>query len=70
MGQPVGTGVDLLSTYVDFPDNERPELQWARWSGTSFAAATVTGRIAAIMAEIGSSAWGAVNSLLGEPRLT
>lgn len=60
-------GVDLLSTYVDFPDNERSELQWARWSGTSFSAALVTGRIATLMAETGSSAWGAVNSLLAEP---
>jgi subtilisin family serine protease len=38
-------GADVVSTYV----NSTPFKGWARWSGTSFAAPVVTGRIAAAM---------------------
>jgi hypothetical protein len=42
---------------TDFPDG------WARWSGTSFAAATVTGRLARLTARNGGDAHAAVREL-------
>ncbi|MDN5856922.1 MAG: hypothetical protein L0K86_29615, partial [Actinomycetia bacterium] len=56
-------GVDLVSTYagdgahekivVPGERGEQPEIEqfsgWASWSGTSFAAAVVTGQIAAML---------------------
>ena len=59
-------GTDLLSTYLydrravdDPPEGQRARLLyrgWARWSGTSFSAAIVTGVLAATMQEHGSTA--------------
>ncbi|XVV00352.1 S8 family peptidase [Actinosynnema sp. CA-248983] len=49
-------GVDRVGPYFvpDYPKRARdgrPFTGWATWSGTSFAAATLTGRLAALMAE-------------------
>jgi membrane-anchored mycosin MYCP len=64
-------GESVASTYlkgtVNIPDgqggfDEEEFEDYARWSGTSFAAATVTGRIAA-RTKPGGSAWYAVNEL-------
>lgn len=49
-------GVDVISSYISAPEVDlgdgtlRPFKGWARWSGTSFAAANLTGRIAGLMA--------------------
>ncbi|MEJ2853196.1 MULTISPECIES: S8 family peptidase [unclassified Saccharothrix] len=55
-------GVDRVGPYFapGYPTPRRrddtPFSGWAEWSGTSFAAATVTGRLAALMAANGGSA--------------
>ncbi len=67
-------GVELLSTYlfghVKLP-SEEPETKeffgFARGSGTSFAAATVTGKIAAATVPGSVSAKGALDRLLDDP---
>jgi membrane-anchored mycosin MYCP len=58
-------GVDLHSTFVDFKPKRRTRTNpafhgWARWGGTSFAAAIVSGTIAATVTEQGLSARNAV----------
>lgn len=62
-------GEDVESTYIDFPNDKRKNTKrsWGIWNGTSFAAAIVTGRVAAIMETEGVDAWDAVNQLLAEP---
>jgi subtilisin family serine protease len=69
-------GVDVVSTYLsgDVDVLTRAGSQrrrfdgYARWSGTSFAAATVTGELAAL-ARPGVSAWQAVAELKERARL-
>jgi hypothetical protein len=72
-------GEEVVSTYVDFPDDNRDDdpywWRWARWSGTSFAAAVVSGRIAAQVAEASAAgapvtAWQALDRLLAESTTT
>lgn len=54
-----------LSVYTQGEDVTGPyQGGWAKWDGTSFAAATVTGRIARVMAEWGMSAPDAAAHLL------
>jgi hypothetical protein len=67
-------GKDLLSSYLSGPvlvhsdDTVPTEFHgFARWSGTSFAAATVTGKIAAATAPGRVSAKGAFDRLLNDP---
>jgi hypothetical protein len=63
-------GSGVVSTYLDgkveIPSKNGPQLVqfdgYARWSGTSFAAATVTGELAALIRP-GTSAWEAVAEL-------
>lgn len=70
-------GVQLLGPFVDFdevgedPFGRRPPQQfrgWARWSGTSFAAAVVSGRIAQTSIERDITGAQAAEALLGESR--
>jgi hypothetical protein len=62
-------GEAVVSTYIDFPNDngKNKDRSWAIWDGTSFAAAIVTGRVAAIMETEGVDAWDAVNRLLAVP---
>jgi len=69
-------GRDVESTYVDLPNDnakKKKKLSWAKWDGTSFAAAIVTGRVAALMEEgeeeeeAWVDPWGAINRLLAVP---
>ncbi|MGW4210407.1 S8 family peptidase [Lentzea sp. NPDC004789] len=56
-----------LSLYARGEEVTGPyQAGWAVWEGTSFAAATVTGRLAQLMAEQGMSASDAVNHLLSK----
>jgi subtilisin family serine protease len=61
-------GREVVSTYIDFPNDKglNRERSWARWDGTSFSAAIVSGRVAAIMEADGGTAWEAVNRVLAE----
>jgi hypothetical protein len=70
-------GTNLISTFFTFrprriirsddPARANPEFTgWARWSGTSFATATVTGKILATMSERGMSAREAADHLRRE----
>ncbi|GAA0249325.1 S8/S53 family peptidase [Saccharothrix mutabilis subsp. mutabilis] len=69
-------GVDRTGPYFvpGYPTtcrhDDRPFTGWARWSGTSFAAATVTGRLAAVMAESRITAREAWAALKDEPEDT
>lgn len=66
-------GVDRVGPYFvpGYPTtcrhDDRPYTGWAQWSGTSFAAATVTGRLAAAMAENRISAAEAWAAMKDEP---
>lgn len=55
-------GVKALGPYQDWDGAPR----WARWSGTSFAAAIVTGRIAQVAIERGISGKQAAHAVLSE----
>ncbi|WP_129337109.1 S8/S53 family peptidase [Cellulomonas endophytica] len=59
-------GEDLVSTYLSGPDpaGGAPFRGWARWSGTSFSAALVAGRVAARAAELGVPPRAALADLL------
>lgn len=69
-------GDGVVSTFVDFPDDGREVSEkdprswtWATWSGTSFAAAVVSGRIAERMSAARAagnpmSSWQAFSSLV------
>jgi hypothetical protein len=66
------SGVQELSSFLTFDDESSDDFGlrapqrfrgWARWSGTSFAAARVSGRIARIVAEHGGTGAAAANSL-------
>lgn len=65
-------GTNLLSTYVDhkiYPPRAIKPIRyhgWARWSGTSFAAAVVSGAIAALATP---NAWEPVNAKAAKARL-
>ena len=64
-------GTDLISTFFSFapakPTTGNPEFTgWARWSGTSFATATVTGKILATMSRMHLTAREAVDYLRRE----
>ena len=61
-------GREVISTYIDFPNDKgrNRDRSWAKWDGTSFSAAIVTGRVAALMESDGSTAWEAVNRILVE----
>jgi Subtilase family len=70
-------GVQVLGPFVDFDETGgdvfelRPPQRfrgWARWSGTSFAAATVSGRIAQTIIELGVTGTEAAEIVLGEAR--
>ena len=73
----VALGVDLVSTYLadakvptHSPSGDEQETTfhgYASWSGTSFAAAQVTGAVARRMSEAGESAQEAVAHLLDTP---
>lgn len=69
-------GRKVLSTYIDrtvrTPDDSTVEFEgWARWSGTSFSAAIVSGAIAAEITRGGAqSAVAAVRALKGGSRRT
>ena len=62
-------GYRLLSTYVDGPvrtgqDGRATDYHgWARWSGTSFSAAIVSGTVARVMSQLNVSAKEAVGQL-------
>ena len=69
------SGVDVLGPYVNFEETGpdiygiRPPQQftgWARWSGTSFAAAIVSGRIADTAIKQGISGRQAADAVLAE----
>ncbi len=66
-------GVERVGPYFEhgYPTNrnegEKTYNGWALWSGTSFAAATATGRIAALMAGNGGDAKAAWESILHGP---
>jgi subtilisin family serine protease len=56
-----------LTLYAQGEDVKGPyQAGWAKWEGTSFAAATVTGRIARLMAEENLSASAAADHLLSK----
>jgi subtilisin family serine protease len=70
-------GVQVLGPFVDFDETGgdlcgvRPPQHfrgWARWSGTSFAAATVSGRIAQTVVELGVTGAEAAEIVLRESR--
>jgi hypothetical protein len=70
-------GVQLLGPFVDFEETGsdlfglRPAQRfrgWARWSGTSFAAATVSGRIAQTVIELGVTGTEAADIVLADAR--
>lgn len=67
-------GVNVESTYLDeevrlvnFPKGNKTFSGWARWQGTSFAAATVSGAIAAKV-ESGGNARRALEVVLADPK--
>jgi subtilisin family serine protease len=71
------SGVQVLGPFVYFDETGgdvyglRPPQHfrgWARWSGTSFAAATVSGRIAQTAIERGITGAQAAQAVLGESR--
>lgn len=71
-------GVQVLSTFVHFDETGGDEFGlrppqhfrgWARWSGTSFAAAMVSGRIAQTAIELGISGADAARVVLREARI-
>jgi hypothetical protein len=68
-------GVQVLGPFVDYQETggdvsgSRPPQHfrgWARWSGTSFAAATVSGRIAQTVIELGVTGAEAAHMVLHE----
>jgi subtilisin family serine protease len=69
-------GVQVLGPFVDIDETGgdlfgRPRQSfrgWARWSGTSFAAATVSGRIAQTAIELGVTGAAAAHIVLHEAR--
>lgn len=68
------SGVQVLGPHVSFQETEGPSATrvpqhfagWALWSGTSFAAATVTGRIARVATDRSVSAREAAQLVLAE----
>ena len=75
--QAYAAGVQVLGPFVDYDETgndlfgRRPAQHfrgWARWSGTSFAAATVSGRIAQTIIEVGGSGADAAASILAQAR--
>ncbi len=62
------TGVDVLGPYVSFTETDGDEFTgWARWSGTSFAAAKVAGKIAHVAITEAISAPDAAEKVLQGP---
>ena len=55
-------GVDVLGPFCNYQDGDLTFTNWARWSGTSFATATVAGVIARVAMDNGTSALQAASS--------
>jgi subtilisin family serine protease len=66
----VASGVKVTSTYPNksvLGTNDADDNGWAQWSGTSFAAAIVSGKVAARMTEKDLNARDALDALLEDP---
>jgi subtilisin family serine protease len=64
----VAPAVDLTSTFVTFLSKTQDFKGYARWSGTSFAAAVVSGQVAATMQATGLTAPEAVEHLRNDTK--
>lgn len=63
------SGVDVLGPYLGFADGTPGFTGWATWSGTSFASAVVTGRIAHCATAEGISVAEAAERVVGSPKI-